>query len=155
MDRTRTDRIVHWVERGLVAMGAVCLIWVSANLARAVAYQVEQHARLARVGSTNEQRVADPARVGVVARPEGPVPLGRLEIPRIGLSAVVMEGDEGNTLKVAVGHLPDTPLPLTLICYPFDFVGPAPRRFVVDAERLVETAAAPLTAARDQGGRVR
>jgi sortase A len=29
---------------------------------------------------------------------------------------------------------------LTLItCYPFDFVGPAPRRFVVHAERVVET----------------
>jgi sortase A len=113
-----------------------------------------------------------------------------------------MEGDDEQTLNVAVGHLPDTPLPwqegnaalaghrdtffrplrrlqdgdeirlvtprgtfryratrqvvvepdelwvldpsptaaLTLItCYPFDFVGPAPRRFVVHAERIVET----------------
>jgi sortase A len=116
-----------------------------------------------------------------------------------------MEGDDEKTLKVAVGHLPDTPLPwqegnaalaghrdsffrplqdvqtgdeirlatprgtflyratrrmvvepeelwvleaspdaaLTLItCYPFNHVGPAPRRFVVHAERAAATSGA-------------
>jgi LPXTG-site transpeptidase (sortase) family protein len=126
--------------------------------------------------------------------------VGRLDIPRIGLSAIVSEGIDNRTLRRALGHIPGTALPgdtgnvgiaghrdtffrklehirhndtitlttvngtyryvvqsiqvvdpdytevlrnfgrstLTLItCYPFRFVGPAPRRFVVKA-RAVE-----------------
>ncbi|HVS04521.1 MAG TPA: class D sortase [Thermoanaerobaculia bacterium] len=37
--------------------------------------------------------------------------LGRLEIPRLGLSVVVAEGDDRRTLRRAAGHLPETPLP--------------------------------------------
>ena len=147
---------------------------------------------------------------------EPSAPVGRLEIPRIGLSTVVAEGDDENTLEVAVGHLPDTPLPwhegnsalaghrdsffrplrrirvgddirfatphgtfryrvtrhtvvdpdelwvldasptaaLTLItCYPFDFVGSAPRRFVVHAERIADTDESWQTRAAERGGK--
>ena len=126
-------------------------------------------------------------------------PIGVIEIPRLGLSSVVLEGDEEAALLFGVGHLSDTPLPwrggnsvfaahrdtffrglgairpkdvirfragnteieyrvkdtkiveptdvhvlaptrtstLTLItCYPFRYVGPAPRRFIVRAERV-------------------
>ena len=125
--------------------------------------------------------------------------IGRLEIPRLGLMAVVIEGDDSKTLRRSVGHIPGTPLPgqagnvaltghrdtffrplrnirtndiivlttlqgeyryrvvstrvvhpdnvsvlnasggeiLTLVtCYPFYFVGSAPNRFIVRAERL-------------------
>jgi sortase A len=125
-------------------------------------------------------------------------PIGMLEIPRLGLSSIVLEGDHMAALLLGVGHLSDTPLPwhdgnsvlaahrdtffrplarirrddvirfstadaefeyvvtetmivgptdlavldptpsamLTLItCYPFDYVGPAPDRFIVRAER--------------------
>ena len=124
-------------------------------------------------------------------------PIGIIEIPRLGLSSVVLEGDDTAALLFGVGHLSDTPLPwhggnsvfaahrdtffaplrdiragddivvttatavhryavvrtrivdpsdvsvlrpsagrtLTLVtCYPFDFVGSAPKRFVVVAE---------------------
>jgi sortase A len=37
--------------------------------------------------------------------------IGRVDIPRINLSAAVAEGDDDRTLGRAVGHLPDTPLP--------------------------------------------
>ena len=126
--------------------------------------------------------------------PDGLV--GVLEIPRLKLSEVVASGDDDSTLKVAVGHLPDTPLPwasgnsviaahrdthfrplrdiqhgdlvrlktrkgvleyvvkdtmivapsdvwvmapsddrrLTLVtCYPFNYIGSAPQRFIVQA----------------------
>jgi LPXTG-site transpeptidase (sortase) family protein len=92
-------------------MGMACLIWVSANWVRATAYQAEQQARLVRLSSTNERLVPDPVLVDVVEPHEGAPPIGRLEIPRIGLSAVVMEGDDETTLKAAVGHLPDTAFP--------------------------------------------
>ena len=34
-----------------------------------------------------------------------------LEIPRLGITAGIAEGDDTATLQVSVGHLPDTPLP--------------------------------------------
>jgi sortase A len=120
--------------------------------------------------------------------------IGRIEIPRLGLTAIVREGTDWRTLERAVGHVPGTALPgqdgnvclaahrdtyfrplrgvrkndtirittpnatfeytvqgisvvdpdavevlastgdasLTLVtCYPFGYVGPAPRRFIV------------------------
>jgi sortase A len=134
-------------------------------------------------------------------------PIGMLEIPRLGLSSVVIEGDDVAALLLGVGHLADTPLPwhggnsvlaahrdtffrplagirrndlirfstadaefeyvvketmivaptdvevldpttaatLTLItCYPFDYVGPAPNRFIVKAERRITERSARL-----------
>jgi sortase A len=37
--------------------------------------------------------------------------LGRLKIPRIGMSVMVLEGIDGRTLRLAIGHIPATPLP--------------------------------------------
>jgi LPXTG-site transpeptidase (sortase) family protein len=130
--------------------------------------------------------------------------IGLLEIPRLGFSEIVVHGDDEDTLRVAVGHLPDTPLPwqqgnsafaghrdgrfrplkdirigdritlatrqgnlhyvlrhtkivspddlsvlaptdtrtLTLItCYPFSYVGKAPKRFILEAEAIEVRAA--------------
>ena len=199
MGRSRNDRVVRWIERGLVLAGATCLMWAGTSSLSAVVYQIEQSVSLERVTSSLDRSKED--RAPKVGDPpvEPTAAVGRLEIPRIGLSAIVAEGDDQKTLEVAVGHLPDTPLPwhegnsalaghrdsffrplrrirvgddiafatphgifryrvtrhtivdpdelwvldtsptaaLTLItCYPFDFVGPAPRRFVVHAERV-------------------
>ena len=125
--------------------------------------------------------------------------IGRIDIARLGVSAIVMEGTGRTTLRRAVGHIPGTALPgqqgnvgisghrdtffrplrnirrddiitlttlfgeyryrvvstkivgpddvavlkpggyevLTLVtCYPFYFVGAAPNRFIVRAERV-------------------
>jgi len=37
--------------------------------------------------------------------------IGRLEIPRLGLEAIVAEGTDSGTLRRAIGHVPLTPLP--------------------------------------------
>jgi sortase A len=37
--------------------------------------------------------------------------LGRIEIRSIGLTAIIMEGIDGNTLRLAVGHIPGTAIP--------------------------------------------
>jgi len=42
--------------------------------------------------------------------PEGSV-LGRIEIPRVGVSSLVLEGVSGATLRRGVGHIAGTPLP--------------------------------------------
>jgi sortase A len=37
--------------------------------------------------------------------------IGRIEIPRLGISAVVRSGADARTLSLAVGHIPGTALP--------------------------------------------
>ncbi|HEX7181809.1 MAG TPA: class D sortase [Thermoanaerobaculia bacterium] len=140
--------------------------------------------------------------------PEQPLPdlpdgdlIGRIEIPRVGVSALVLEGVGHRTLRRGVGHIPETALPaqdgnvgiaghrdsffrglktigqddviklttlrgiyryrvewtrivnpqdtevladtgepaLTLVtCYPFYYVGSAPKRFIVRAQLIEE-----------------
>jgi len=165
-------------------------------LAKERSFQVEANRaferELAPSSSKSASRVAANSTVA-------PNLIGRLEIARVQLSAMVVEGDDEETLNVAVGHLPDTPYPwqsgnsalaghrdtffrplkdvrvgdeivltslhgelhyrvertvvvdpqdlsvlrpsskptLTLVtCFPFFYVGHAPRRFVVQASRL-------------------
>lgn len=180
-----------WIERVLLGIGVTCSVWWGVVSLQATRYQYEQRAALERMRGA-------PAVVNdSAALPSGSL-IGSLDIPRIRLSAVIAEGDDDATLKVAIGHLPDTPMPwhegnsalaghrdtffrplqhvrvgdelrvstvrgdfqyqvretmvvgpndvwvldptdrptLTLItCYPFSYVGKAPRRFIVRAER--------------------
>jgi sortase A len=181
-----------WIERVLLGTGIVCLVWWAVVSLQATRYQYEQRAALERMRGATPAVVNDSA-----ALPTGSL-IGSLDIPRLRLSAVIAEGDDDATLKAAIGHLPDTPLPwhegnsalaghrdtffrplqhvrvgdelrvstvrgdfryqvrdtmvvgpndvwvldptdrptLTLItCYPFGYVGKAPRRFIVKAER--------------------
>jgi sortase A len=39
--------------------------------------------------------------------------LGELDIPRLHLSVMVLEGDDGDILKIGAGHIPGTALPLS------------------------------------------
>ena len=213
MSGTRTDRVVRGIERGLVVVGATCLLWVGSSSVSAIVYQIKQGTSLERLDRALDSIEAVRAPHDGETPLQPSVPIGRLEIPRIGLSAVVAEGDDENTLKVAVGHLPDTPLPwqegntalaghrdtffrplrriqpgdlirlatrrgtfryrvigqmvvepdelwvldsspradLTLItCYPFNYAGPAPRRFIVHAERMADVSEGPHTTATQE-----
>lgn len=180
----------RWLERLLLLAGTLCLLRVGLLSLEAVAFQDRTSTRFRR-----EILLRNPAALASV---DDSV-VGLLEIPRVSLSTVVMEGDGTETLRVAAGHLPDTPLPwepgnsaiaghrdtvfrairqvrigdvvelatrrgrmsyrvvkrmtvdpgavwvlapspevdLTLItCYPFSYIGSAPRRFVVQASRV-------------------
>jgi sortase A len=214
MGRSWSEQTIRWIERALIVLGVACLIWVGTISIYAVAYQSRQNSLLDRVTLIGKQ--SEGQRPPSAAAPLEPVRLiGRLEIPRVGLSAIVAEGDDASTLAIAVGHLSDTPLPwqdgnaafaghrdtlfrplrriqrgdeirletqngtlryrvtrqtvvephelwvlepsptaaLTLItCYPFDFVGPAPRRFVVHAERLTRASDDSSTSTARGGG---
>ena len=177
-----------WLEWALLGIGIGCLGVVVYENVAARRFQAERAAEFA---------VAAQAYAPVTVRAGGLV--GMLQVPRLKLSTPVIEGDDETTLKRAVGHLPDTPLPwedgntafaghrdglfrplkdikvgdeilfytsraeyryrvthtsivkpddvsvlekreqptLTLItCYPFYFIGNAPKRFVIRAERL-------------------
>jgi sortase A len=184
---------MRWIARLLIAGGAAALIWVAFHFISAEWYQRQQQAALETLRSASTALANAPKTLAVGK------PIGTLTIPRVKLTAVVVEGDEDAVLDRAVGHLPDTPLPwlpgnsaiaahrdtlfrplkdirlgdvlrlttphgdfdyrvketlivkpedvwvldptpvstLTLIsCYPFYYVGHAPERFVVRAERI-------------------
>jgi sortase A len=196
--RAEQERRCLWIERVLLGTGSVCLVWWVVVSLQATRYQSQRRTALERM------RVAVPAVVDASAvLPAGSL-IGSLDIPRLRLSAMIAQGDDDATLKVAIGHLPETPLPwhvgnsalaghrdtffrplrhirvgdemrvstphgdfryhvretmivgpndiwilgptdrptLTLItCYPFSYVGKAPRRFIVKAERADQDAA--------------
>ena len=189
------SRVVQrWLARLLIVVGVLALLWVAVNLVMTMSNRRQYEATLERMRSTP----AAGAAVAPVSLAVGE-PIGTLEIARVGLSGVVVEGDGDSVLDRAIGHLPDTPLPwstgnsalaahrdalfrplrsvrlgdvlrlktphgdfdyvvlelvivepdelwvldptpvsmLTLIsCYPFNFIGNAPKRFIVRAERM-------------------
>jgi LPXTG-site transpeptidase (sortase) family protein len=198
MDDKAANGVRKWVNRGLFAFGTACLIFYSAatvstwRFQRAAKADVEQMLTAKRPSSVT-------TKLPDVSKPLAPGDLiGRVDVPRLKLSAAIAEGDDEKTLGNAVGHLPDTPLPwhrrgnvglaahrdglfrplegirlnddvriftsrgeyhykvkathivdpedvwvlaptstptITLItCYPFAFIGNAPRRFIVQAE---------------------
>jgi sortase A len=190
---------VSWprrVETALWALGALTLGGALFSIVDSRVYQARQGRAFSesdRIASAPEAR----ATTSVTAVPGvDPLVLGRIEIPRVGVSAIVREGDDAETLSVAVGHIPGTARPgergnvalaghrdsffralrhvragdvirlrvpgrgdeylvdstevvrpdetrvlassrdavLTLVtCYPFEYLGHAPRRFVVHA----------------------
>jgi sortase A len=183
-------RILRWTQRGLFAVGIAVLAYCGFVLIDAWSFQQAERRQFAYLISS---KASAPAVVsgGLI---------GRMEIPRLGLSVVVIEGTSETTLRRAAGHIAGTALPgqpgnvgisghrdtffrplrnirrddiitlttllgeyryrvistrivpptnvavldpgateiLTLVtCYPFYFVGPAPSRFIVRAERVV------------------
>jgi sortase A len=193
-------RIALWAERSLWALGlslAGYWGWSQAAIRFEQARLEESFFAEDSAAGAGDNVTADLASIPTghpVLEPGSPV--GLLEIPRIDIHAMVVEGVDAHALKRAVGHLPGTALPgvvgnsvmaahrdtlfaglrhvqlgdritmstgarsytyrvsgidvvvpsavhvleqtaepvLTLItCFPFDFVGPAPMRFVVSA----------------------
>lgn len=183
----------RWVERILFVVGIACLGYFGLMWADRWFEQARENRELDRI---LESRTAAPT--GPARRASRSAALGRLEIPRLGVSAAVREGDDARTLQRAVGHIPGTALPgadgnaglaahrdtffrrlkdirardeitftapdavhryvvedtrvvepndvavldptpaatMTLVtCYPFNYVGTAPRRFIVRAVR--------------------
>lgn len=201
-----TNSFLLWWSRlclfvGLAAIGWAVYFWVEAQI-----YQIRQRRQFDTIVST---RTIEPEAIGQAPLTETPIlkaprlvtgsVLGQLEIPRIGLSVMVIEGDSASILRRAAGHLEGTALPggpgnvaiaahrdtffhalrdirhrdvialntlrgsyqyevesveivepdnievladspnptLTLVtCYPFYYVGLAPKRFIVRARQI-------------------
>jgi sortase A len=86
-------RRLRWLERGALIIGLLCLgLWSLAHL-RSWAFQSTESKRL-----RSASRAAGPA-------------LGQIEIPRLGIRAVVVEGTDARTLELAVGHIASTASP--------------------------------------------
>jgi sortase A len=98
---------------GLAAIGWVAYVWLDARI-----YQIVQRRHLDAIVSAQSMEARTAAEAPVIQAPvlkatrlvPGSV-IGELEIPRIGLSAMVIEGDTDSILRRAAGHLEGTALP--------------------------------------------
>jgi sortase A len=196
----RPHPLLRWSRDVFLIIGILLLGYCGYVLLDTKIYQAyqtrrfEQQMKEMRPGNANDGNLHKMAFHPAVAGA-----LGEIEIPRIGVSAMIMEGIDNRTLRRAVGHIPGTPLPgqdgnvgiaghrdtffralrnvrtddeitlttvddtyhyrvefarvvepsdtqvlddssgdtLTLVtCYPFYFVGPAPKRFIVRSQRI-------------------
>jgi len=197
---TRARGILRWSRNFFLVMGVLALGYSGFVTLDAKLYQAQQIRGFEQQLSSVQPTIAGGGGVGgppIAAIPSGSI--GRIEISRIGIDAMISEGIDERTLRQAVGHIPGTPLPgqagnaaiaghrdtffrplrnvrhddeitlttlqgsyrylvdttqivppedihvlenssdttLTLVtCYPFYFVGPAPKRFIVRAHRV-------------------
>ena len=207
-------QILKWVQRALSACAVLFLGYSGFALADGWIFQRRESADLDRL--LHKQRVVSastPRRESSLSPRGAQAPatdglIGRIEIPRLLLSAVVVEGISNTTLRRAVGHIPGTALPgqpgnvgisghrdtffrplkdlkikdeiqfctlngsfryvvesiivvdpnsvgvlapssenlLTLVtCYPFFYIGAAPKRFVARARQMPAQALAMST----------
>jgi sortase A len=110
------------LERLLLLVGIVCLGYFAYVTAETALYQAYETRELdAILASAPEPRPAIALPAGVTPPVERPLPpraapasgslLGRLEIPRLNVSAIVRAGSDARTLRLAIGHIGGTALP--------------------------------------------
>ena len=115
-------RSLTWAARVLFAVGAGCFGWVAWSLSEAAVVEAVESRRLAEArngppgadapeesaGSTHPGAL--PADVAWGGLGEGDL-VGRIDIGRLGVSAIMLSGTSARTLRRAVGHIPGTALP--------------------------------------------
>lgn len=102
----RGGKVRRWIEGVLLSVGLLLLgVWGGAQLASRLSQAWEN-----RSFDLKKQEAPAPAASKTRAPKRGDV-LGRLSIPRLGLSSMVREGDDEGILSLAVGHIPGTSLP--------------------------------------------
>jgi sortase A len=93
------------VERVLLLVALATLGYVVGSVGGAAVYQDYESRQLDAVlrGTRPPEQVS--------AQPVARRVLGRLEIPTLGVSTIVREGEDARTLQLAVGHIAGTALP--------------------------------------------
>ena len=99
-------RILTWAQRALFTCAVLLLGYCGYALVDAWTFQRRESRDLDRLlrdrRAASESAPAVPADDGLI---------GRMEIPRLLLSTIVVEGVDKTTLRRAVGHIPGTALP--------------------------------------------
>ena len=99
-----------WLGRLLIVIGCSCLVFVGVELLGAASFQKTAAKTFeSALVASEPPELADEGRAPVMPVIDGLI--GRLEIPRLNVSIMVMEGDDTATLARAVGHLRETALP--------------------------------------------
>lgn len=102
--------IVRWLERLLVVIAIVCLGYYAFASAETVLYQAYEDRELDAILTAADSSAVVPAARTDRAPRRGQT-VGRIEIPRLGVAAVIKAGTDARTLQLAVGHIPGTSLP--------------------------------------------
>ena len=107
--RSIASRYPLWLEFLLYTIGIGCLLWYGVVNAEMYRGQRRERALIERtLESSPHAQPAAPAAAFIVGIGQ---PIGVLEIPRLHMSVAVVNGADGATLRMAAGHLPDTPMP--------------------------------------------
>jgi sortase A len=105
----RAPVLLRRVEYALWIAGALTTGFCAGVLLETHIYQSLQNKRLEE--ELRARRPGTPTFPSPHARrPLGSL-VGRIEIPRLGFKAIVLEGSDSSTLRVAVGHIPETAQP--------------------------------------------
>jgi sortase A len=100
-------RILPWAQRALFVCGVLLLGYCGYALVDAWMFQRRENRDLDRM--LRDRQRAESASTPAVPADDGLI--GRIEIPRLLLSVIVVEGVDKGTLLRAVGHIPGTALP--------------------------------------------
>jgi len=109
--------ILQWAQRLLFAVAILLLGYCGFVVADAWAFERRESRILQRLLDNRRMPSAGYLQLRTAASTPSPPAaatsglIGRIEIPRLALSAVVIEGDDSKTLRRAVGHIAGTPLP--------------------------------------------
>lgn len=108
-----TDRFWRGLERLLIVIGVVSLGYLGYVAAESRLYQAFENRELDEILQSVPPQSSPPTSPQARPRPrpvEGST-IGRIEIPRLGVSVVIRAGSDARTLRLAVGHIPGTALP--------------------------------------------
>ena len=101
-----------WVERLLLVVAMLSLGYYTYVTAEAYLYQAYEMRELDAILQSGPPA---PTPLTPVVRRRAIVPagstIGRIEIPRLGVSEIVRAGSDARTLRLAVGHIPGTAYP--------------------------------------------
>ena len=100
---------LRWLEYFLAACGVVLLVYCAASYWQSRLFQQEAAREFELPAVPFPGNTAERNRAIRNASPGSPV--SRLDIPRLGISVVVVEGVEPANLKTAAGHVPGTAFP--------------------------------------------
>lgn len=104
----RTQRLLRWSRRLLFMTGTLALGYVGFTVLDARLYQMSAKQALeSQIQVDRDPQAIQPSPAAIKA---GDV-LGRLDIPRLGLSVAVLQGTGRRMLRLGAGHIEGTPLP--------------------------------------------
>ena len=104
-------RPLVWAERLLLTVAVVSLGYFAYVSIEARLYQAYENRALEDILNRDPRPPAAAGDRSTRGVPEPGTVVGRLEIARLGVAAVVRAGTDARTLRLAVGHIPGTALP--------------------------------------------
>lgn len=107
----RPRRGLLWLERLLLVVGIVLVGYYGYVSAETYLYQAYENRELDAILASAPKRAEVDTSAAPRRTPGTGEMIGRVEIPRLDVSAIVRAGSDARTLQLAVGHIPGTALP--------------------------------------------